>query len=166
MRWLTRAVVVLFIIPPVAAESTTHYLNADAPRPGDGTLRSPWRDLQEAIDRAGDRDTLRLAAGTYVAVPEIFEDPLCGNCKEHQFPVTASRGFLIQDKSLSVIGAGLDATVLETLAGYGVFFVNSAESRLEGVKVTAGRRDADGDATNAAVVARWSRVTITRCALS
>jgi hypothetical protein len=166
MRWLTRAIVVLFIIPPVAAESTTHYLNADAPRPGDGTLRSPWRDLQKAIDQAGDRDTLRLAAGTYVAVPEIFEDPLCGNCTEHQLPITASRGFLIQNKSLFVIGAGKDATVLETLAGYGVLIVNSPECRLEGLKVTAGRRDADGDATNAAIVARWSRVTISRCALS
>jgi hypothetical protein len=159
-------VLVLFIIPVPAAQSSTLYLNASATRSGDGSLRLPWRDLQQAIDEAGDGDTLRLAAGTYVAVPEIFEDPLCGNCREHQTAVTASRGFLIQDKSLVITGAGREATILETLAGYGVFFVNSAESRLEGIKVTSGRRDADGDATNAAVVVRRSRVTITDCALS
>jgi len=163
---MSYVILILSIIPAVAVQSTTHYLDPGSTRVGDGSLRSPWRDLQHAIDEASDGDTLRLAAGTYVAVPEIFQDPLCGNCERHQTPVTASRGFLIQNKSLCIIGAGNKATILETLAGYGVFLVNSTDSRLQSLKVTEGRRDADGDATNAAVVARWSRVTITGCSLS
>ena len=154
----------LFLCAGAAAE--THYLDASAKREGDGTLRRPSRDLQDMIDRAGSGDTIRLAPGNYRARPTAFEDGLCGNCEVHATAVRATSGFVIQGKSLTIVGAGGDATELFTHAGYGVLFVNSPDSRLEGVKVTGGVRDADGNATDAAVVVRNSRVVITRCSLS
>ena len=122
--------------------------------------------LQKAIDDAGDGDTLLLQAGIYYADPQAFSDPLCGNCLTHATVVAASTGFVIRDKSLALIGRGRDSTVLVTRGGYGVYLENSSVSRLVDLKVTGGSRDLDGDATDAAVVVRRSRVYIDRCALS
>lgn len=128
----------------------------------DGTAN----DLQAVVDRAASGDTILIAAGTYRAQPAPFVEELCGNCQEHRTPVEASRGFLIEGKALAIVGAGANQTVLETGAGYGVLFIDSWGSTLEGVKVTGGVRDKDGNATDAGVVARASRVTITRCVIA
>ena len=153
-------------IAPVRA--ATWYVDARTTRPGPGTLQAPLRDLQDALNRARDGDTVRIAAGTYRAAAEPYVEELCGNCAEHRTRVEASRGFLIQGKGLLLIGAGADAngTRLVTGAGYGVLFLDAHGSRLEGVRVTGGIRDADGNATDAGVVVRNGRVTITHCAIS
>jgi hypothetical protein len=148
------------------AAADTRYVDARAARPGDGSPARPWRDLQEAIEHAAHGDTLRLAPGVYRAQPAPFTDDLCGNCEAHRTSVQATRGFLVAGKSLTIVGAGAEATTLVTGAGYGVLFVEAPDAQLEGVKVTGGVRDADGNATDAAVVVRRSRVTVTRCRLS
>lgn len=122
--------------------------------------------LQKAIDGAAEGDTLLLEAGIYYADPKPFTDPLCGNCLEHKTAVAASTGFVVKDKSLTIIGRGRDSTVLVTHAGYGVYFAGSPVSYLINLKITGGFRDLDGNATDAAVVVRDSRVYIDRCALS
>ncbi|MEP0827358.1 MAG: right-handed parallel beta-helix repeat-containing protein [bacterium] len=117
-------------------------------------------DLQAVINYASDGDTIRISEKVIEAAPVAFTDSLCGNCQEHATPVKARYGFIIKGKSLHLIGENRTRSVLHTNAGYGVFFVNSPNSSLQNLTVTGGIRDADGNATDAAVVARNSRVHI------
>lgn len=129
---------------------------------GMGTLDEPYANLQSAIDQAQDGDTLLLQSGFYSAHPETFTEALCGNCLEHRMTVKASRGFLIEGKTLHIIGSGADSTTLITNAGYGVLFLNSQGSSIAKLSITGGRRDPDGNATDAAIVAQFSTVTVQR----
>jgi parallel beta-helix repeat protein len=56
--------------------------------------------------------------------------------------------------------------VLETNAGYGLYFEDSAGSVVESLTVTGGKRDPDGMATDAGIVARRSVVAVRRCEIS
>lgn len=150
-----------------------HFIAPDGTLPADtvtmvfdSTVAAAGSALQEAIDACRDGDTLLLQAGIYYAAPRAFTDPLCGNCRDHATPVAASTGFVIRGKSVTIAGRGRDSTLLVTGAGYGIYFEDSPESRLVNLKVTGGIRDADGNATDAAVVVRNSRVHIDRCALA
>jgi parallel beta-helix repeat protein len=130
-----------------------------------GAIDVPYANLQSAIDNAADGDTLHIRPGRYSAEPDTFTEALCGNCENHQTEVKASRGFYIHDKALSLVGLERDSVVLVTNAGYGVFFENSQGSLITGVTITGGQRDADGMATDAGIVARYSTVTITNCSI-
>ena len=130
------------------------------------TTRPAASTLQKAFDNCRDGDTIILAAGVYFALPADFVDSLCGNCLEQKTAVTATTGFVIRGKSVIVTGRHRDSTVLITGAGYGVYFEKAGTSRLTRLKVTGGRRDLDGNATDAAVVVRGSTVYIEDCALS
>lgn len=132
---------------------------------GDSTA-TDYSTLQNAIDACRDNDTLWLEAGVYFSVPQEIIENLCGNCSEHQTEVNASTGFVIKDKAVTIIGRGKDSTILITRAGYGVYFENAGQSTLHNLKVSGGRRDVNGDATDAAVVVRNSNVNITECSLS
>jgi hypothetical protein len=127
---------------------------------GMGALDDPFRDLQHAIDMAADGDVLTLLPGVYSAQPTTFVETLCGNCEEHRTDVTATLGFRVVGKALHLVGSGADETVLVTNAGYGLYFEDSAGSVVTGLTITGGRRDKDGAATDAAVVARRSKVTL------
>lgn len=133
---------------------------------GDGTSANPYRDLQLAINSAAAGDTILLAPGTFISTRYSFREKLCGNCQEHITTVNASRGFLVENKGIVIIGAGVDSTILVTNAGYGVLFLNSRDSEISNLKITGGTRDLDGAATDAAIVAKWSRVTIRGCLLA
>jgi len=133
---------------------------------GSGIQSDPYRRLQTGIDRAANLDTLMLLPGRYESTPHAYTEKLCGNCEKHQTEVKASRGFLIEDKGLIIMGSGQDSTVLVTNAGYGVLFVNSRGSEISNFQITGGVRDFDGAATDAAIVARWSSLTIRNCLIS
>lgn len=117
-------------------------------------------DLQAAIDRAADGDTIAVGPGVFEATPLPYDDPLCGNCLEHRTAVRATSGFRIVGKGLVLIGAGPERTTLMTHAGYGVLFDDAGASSVRRLAVTGGRRDTDGNATDAAVVVRRSRVLL------
>jgi hypothetical protein len=117
-------------------------------------------DLQAVIDHASDGDTLRLGAKTFEASPRRFPDPLCGNCLDPQTGVAASCGFIIKGKGLVIVGADRDQTILVTKAGYGVYVENADGTVIRNLTVTGGVRDDDGNATDAAIVVRGSRVTV------
>jgi len=133
---------------------------------GSGTSMEPYRDLQRAFDSAVDGDTIIIAPGRYVSKPYAFPEALCGNCREHKTNVDASRGFLIEEKGLTIIGAGADSTVLVTNAGYGVLFLHSYDSKISNLQITGGVRDLDGAATDAAIVVKWGRVTVRDCLIA
>ena len=127
---------------------------------GEGTKEVPFRDLQHAFNQAKNGDTIFLFPGTYEARAEEYIEELCGNCEKHKTKVVASKGFLIQGKGLNIIGSGGDKTILVTNAGYGVLFDNSRNSLITRLKITGGKRDRDGNATDAAIVTKYSTVTI------
>ena len=127
---------------------------------GSGLRDDPFRDLQYAIDFAQDGDEILIMPGTYEAHPDSCPEDLCGNCETHKTYVKASRGFLIKDKTLELVGSGMDSTVLITKAGYGVLFDHSRGSVITDLKITGGVRDPDGNATDAGVVAKFSTVTV------
>ncbi|PKK82285.1 MAG: hypothetical protein CVT49_14525 [candidate division Zixibacteria bacterium HGW-Zixibacteria-1] len=121
---------------------------------------SRGNDLQATIDYASDGDTILVGPKEFEAAPRAFVDSLCGNCTEQKTPVNASYGYIIKNKSLTIMGLDRAESILTTNAGYGIFFVNSPNSALGNLTVTGGKRDADGNATDAAVVARNSNVHI------
>jgi parallel beta-helix repeat protein len=123
------------------------------------------RDLQLAINLAADGDTLVLGPRRYVADPRAYNETLCGNCQNHQTPVKATRGFVIDGKHLFLRGDKHGKTILETRAGYGLLILNSAGCVLENLVITGGKRDADGQATDGGIVVKGSTVTIRRCAV-
>jgi len=120
-------------------------------------------DLQQAIDQSDDGDTLILEAADFEAHRQPFDDPLCGNCLNPMTAVSASYGIIIKDKSLTLIGADRQKSRIITNAGYGLYFENSPGSEVHNITITGGHRDDDGNATDAAVVVRTSRVVIADC---
>jgi hypothetical protein len=118
-------------------------------------------NLQSVIDFAVTGDTIVLAANkTFEAKPIAFTDPLCGNCQDPKLSARASYGFIIKDKALTIIGQDRQTSKLVTLAGYGVYVENSDGSILKNLTITGGKRDADGNATDAGVVVRNSKLRI------
>ncbi len=117
-------------------------------------------DLQAVIDYAKNNDTLLIAAKTFEATPTTFQEPLCGNCEQTRTPVTATYGFIVKGKSLVLIGRDRDASRLVTNAGYGLYFEDSPFSVVRNLTVTGGKRDPDGNATDAGIVVRRSKVCI------
>lgn len=132
----------------------------------DSTRIPQTPSLPVAISSAVDGDTLVLDAGLFFSSPQPLIDPLCGNCTDQKTAVAASTGFAVAGKSLVIIGAGKDSTALVTGAGYGLYIEKAPEVRLYDLAVTGGVRDTSGNATDAAVVVRESRVYIDRCALT
>jgi len=133
---------------------------------GSGSQHDPFRDLQPAIDSAADGDRLLIMPGTYEAHPDSYPEELCGNCEQHKTYVKTTRGFLIKDKALEIVGSGIDSTILVTRAGYGVLFEHSRGSIITNLTITGGVRDPDGMATDAGVVAKFSTVTVKNVKIS
>lgn len=135
---------------------------------GDGkSADAPLGDLQAAIDAAPDGATIVLAPGEYAAAASDYVDEACGNCAadDPKKPV-ATTGFVVRGKSIAIRGAGRDETKLVTGAGYGVLVEDACEVRIEGLTITGGKRDLDGDAADAALVARRSRIALVEAAIA
>jgi hypothetical protein len=130
---------------------------------GSGSADDPYRQLQDAIDAAEDGDTIYILEGTHFAVASEAIDPTCGNCDDADFraeiPITV--GFRISDKAIHMKGESRGGTVLNTGAGYGLLFENAGVSSVSNLTVTGGTRDADGRATDAAIVARYTELSLT-----
>lgn len=133
---------------------------------GSGTPYDPFRSLETAIDSASNGSVIQLSAGVYEADPARYDEAECGNCEVHLTPVTATAGFHIRDKALTIRGANRDSCILMTNAGYGLLFEQSYGSKITNVTITGGIRDGDGNATDAAVVAKYSRVTVENCVIA
>jgi hypothetical protein len=124
------------------------------PRPT--VIQASLPDLQSTIDRAAPGDTIFLRRGTYAATAKAYRESICGNCLDPRTHVEATVGFHIDGKPLTLLGETRDSTILVTNAGYGVLFDRSSGSEIANLTVTGGRRDPDGNATDAAIVAKHS----------
>jgi hypothetical protein len=160
------AMAVILASSITVSAATIYVDDLDADIRGTGSISEPFRNLQIALDQAAQGDTVIIRPGRYVSQAYAYPESLCGNCENHITPVKASRGFLVADKGLTIIGSGVDSTILVTSAGYGVLFQRSYDSRLTNLQITGGVRDPDGMATDAAVVVKWGRVTIENCLLA
>ncbi len=163
---MRKAILTLFIAILSVNVSAARIIQVVSAGSGDSVVSAGaanrFGDLQQAIDAAADGDSLFLGPGTFEAAPRIFTEELCGNCQNHRTAVTASRGFLIEGKALHLIGSGQQETVLRTNAGYGILFLNSRGSSICDLSVSGGKRDPDGNATDAAIVAKFSTVLVER----
>lgn len=117
-------------------------------------------NLQTRIEEAFDGDTLIIDEGDYKAAPTTFLEKECGNCIEHLTDVTATYGFMVSGKSLTLIGRNPLKTRLVTNAGYGLFFLNSPNSKVMNLTITGGKRDRDPNATNGGIVVKNSVVNV------
>jgi parallel beta-helix repeat protein len=123
-------------------------------------------NLQEIINKAKDGETIILKEGIYEAEAVPFTDELCGNCLEHKTEVQGTRGFLVSGKSLNITGENKEKVIIKTNAGYGLLFNFSFNSSIKNVTIEGGIRDTSGNATNASIVLKYSRVLIENCILS
>lgn len=132
-----------------------------APLAAAGTIAvKPNESIQAAIDVAKTSDTILLAAGNYQITPVSFTDPLCGNCQNPLDGATTTVGLRLIGKRLCLIGAGAEATIIATNAGYGVYVDSSDGSELHQLTITGGKRSADGNATDAGIVVRRGRLLV------
>ncbi|HSJ08311.1 MAG TPA: right-handed parallel beta-helix repeat-containing protein, partial [Longimicrobiales bacterium] len=116
-----------------------------------------------AVARPG--ATIRLGPGHYYLEPAAYTDPSCGNCENASDTVPATLGLRISGTGIRIEGVHRDSVIIHTRAGYGLLFEDCDDCALSGVSVTGGIRDADGRATDAAIVVRRSTVAITDCAV-
>jgi hypothetical protein len=103
-----------------------------------------------------------LAPGLYELQPYAAIDSACGNCSEPATSAAATVGLLISGRRIEIWGHG-PRTVIHTGAGYGLLFRRCRECLLQGVTVTGGVRDPDGNATDAGVVVQESSLRIEGC---
>lgn len=133
-----------------------------SPSAGASDLRTvtPQDDLQMVIDGAAYGDTILIKDGVYTATAKSITESICGNCLDPLTEVDATVGFHVRGKGLTLIGENRDSTLLITNAGYGIYFDGAHGSRITNLTITGGKRDPDGNATDAAVVVRESRLAI------
>ncbi|MCP4632628.1 MAG: right-handed parallel beta-helix repeat-containing protein [candidate division Zixibacteria bacterium] len=163
MRSSTLFLTILILLSPISIHSATYYVDDLDSQNGSGTVGDPFRNLQSAIKYCKSGDTLIIAEGHYNAARSTFTENLCGNCQEHKTKVNATTGFVIKNKALALLGADEEKTILITSAGYGLYIENSSPVYISGLTITGGIRNADGNATDAGIVVRNSRVTIANC---
>jgi hypothetical protein len=130
------AIVNLFMAMSYAQEyqpdHRTIFVSASGKQPGDGSFAKPFQNLQTAIDSAKSGDEIFVQPGRYTAKPSPYIEDLCGNCLDARTRVNASRGFVIEGKAITIKGVDPDSVVLVTSAGYGVLFLDSWGSTIEG----------------------------------
>jgi putative cofactor-binding repeat protein len=117
-------------------------------------------DLEKLLSTPLHGVEIRLAPGEYHITPRTGVDQSCGNCEMPDTLIPMTYGLHVRGDSVSIIGPADRSAVIHTHAGYGVYFDGCTECALENVSVTGGVRDADGRATDAAVVVRDGTVRI------
>lgn len=125
---------------------------------------TPFMNLDSVLINAENMDTIFIKNGIYEAVPEPYIENICGNCIEPLTMVKTTVGYHIKNKGLNIIGETRDSTILVTNAGYGILFEGS-NSYISNLTVTGGKRSPDGNATDAGIVVKDSKVLIDNVAV-
>ncbi len=126
----------------------------------DTLVVSDARQLQAIFTEPVYNKVIRLAAGVYDLTPTVAVDSTCGNCQDPDTTVSITVGIRISGEQVSIVGPGDSAAVIVTHAGYGLFFHHCRDCAIENLSITGGERDADGNATDAAIVVKDGTVLI------
>ena len=118
-------------------------------------LASPGRDL-----------TVRLLPGTYILSPSASIDSTCGNCEEPDTLIPITVGLVVSGRDVRIVGPERGEAVIFTRAGYGLYVRDCRDCVIERVTITGGERDTSALATDAAIVAKRSSLTIRNCVIA
>ncbi len=122
-------------------------------------------ELQAALSSPLQDVTIRLAPGDYHLTPSDGIDESCGNCDDPAREIPITIGVRVSGRAVWIEGPDRGEAVIYTHAGYGVFFEDCADCRIKNVTVTGGVRDESPDATDAAIVARRSKLYVQNCVI-
>lgn len=122
-------------------------------------------ELEEALSGPRRDATILLAPGVYELTPASAIDSTCGNCVDPDTLVPITVGVIISGRNVRIEGPRAGTATIVTRAGYGLYFKDCADCELERVTITGGERDTSGAATDAAIVATRSSVSILNCVL-
>jgi hypothetical protein len=120
-------------------------------------------ELQALLTERVDSLEIFIATGHYHLLSRDIVDSTCGNCQDPSRPVPATAGLVISGNYVRLFGPQGRWAVIHTHAGYGLFFDGCREGIIENLFITDGVRDPDPNATDAAIVAKNSTVTIRQC---
>jgi parallel beta-helix repeat protein len=124
---------------------------------------STSEELQAFFEESVDSMTVQLLPGTYHLSPSYLVEPTCGNCEDPGQDVFISVGLRISGNSVKISGPVDGNATIYTHSGYGLFFNDCHDCSIQNLSITGGIRDADQKATDAAVVAKNSSVTVINC---
>ena len=120
-------------------------------------------ELQALLQEQVDSLEIYLAPGDYHLTPSAIIDSTCGNCQDPEQLVPATAGLQVSGDHVRIYGPRDQSAVIHSHAGYGIFFDHCKSGLIENLSITDGARDADANATDAAIVVKNSTVTIRLC---
>jgi hypothetical protein len=106
---------------------------------------------------------VELKPGQYDLIPMPMLDSSCGNCENPNTYVPVTVGLYISGMQIQIFGPPDHSATIVTHSGYGLFFDDCRDCQIKDLSITGGERDADGNATDAAVVVKNSDVIIDNC---
>ncbi len=121
---------------------------------------STSQELEAALAGPRERLSVVLAAGEYHLVPAAAVDSTCGNCEDASEMVPVTVGLQVSGDQVWILGPDRGEAVIYTHAGYGIYFKDCEDCGIAGVTVTGGERDTAQAATDAAIVAKRSSVSV------
>jgi hypothetical protein len=116
--------------------------------------------LEAALAGPRERLSVVLAPGEYHLVPAAAVDSTCGNCEDASEMVPVTVGLQVSGDQVWILGPDRGEAVIYTHAGYGIYFKDCKDCGIAGVTVTGGERDTAQAATDAAIVAKRSSVSV------
>lgn len=131
--------------------------------PPESGIQGARTDLAAAVAGAPEGAIIRLAPGIYDLVPRTYSEPTCGNCENFRTTVDATVGLKVSGRGIRIMGSRDGESIIRTHAGYGILFEDCRDCALVRVTVTGGKRDPSGDATDAGVVVKRSKVSVLDC---
>jgi len=118
------------------------------------------QDLHEALSGSRERVSIELAPGEYHLIPSAAVDSTCGNCEDPAEMVPITTGLIVSGQAVWILGPERGEATIYTHAGYGIYFKDCADCGIAGVTITGGERDTAAAATDAAIVAKNSTVSV------
>jgi hypothetical protein len=121
---------------------------------------STSQELQDALVHARENIGVVLVPGEYHLRPAAAVDSTCGNCETPDEMVPVTVGLQVSGRNVWILGPDSGEATVYTHAGYGIFFKDCKDCGVAGITITGGERDTAQAATDAAIVAKNSSVSI------
>ncbi len=116
--------------------------------------------LYDLCSRGNDTLDIFLMPGDYHMMANRDVDTMIEMVGDSHARVPITYALKITSKYVSIKGSPAYTSVINTHAGYGLWFVGCENAIIEGLVITGGQRDSDSRATNAAIVASNSKLRI------